>query len=99
MKVINLKTYRVLKERQKQELLYRHQLLGMDKAHLLQELLNYHESYLRDPHDVNVTIRGQHLMDVLEARAELRDLQELSREFQHKLKVRLYEQLQNLGEA
>lgn len=96
MNVINLKTYRVFKERQRQELAYRHQLLAMSKPELLQELLNYHEFYQRDPHDINVTIRGQHLMDILESRAELAELQELSREFQHKLKVRLYQQMQGL---
>lgn len=95
MKVINLKTYRVLKERERQEQKYRQKLLTMSKPDLLQELLNYHESYVRDPHDINVTLRGQHLMDILEQRAELRELQELSREFQEKLKIRLYRQLQN----
>jgi len=94
MNVINLKTYKILRERERAEIHYRHRLMGMKKHELLQELLNYHESYQRDPHDVNVTIRGQHLMEVLEQRAELRELQDLSREFQAKLKARLYAQLQ-----
>lgn len=96
MNVINIKTYKVLRERQKQEIHYRHRLMGMKKHELLQELLNYHESYQRDPHDVNVTIRGQHLMEILEDRAELRELQELSREFQAKLRARLYDQIQKI---
>ena len=68
----------------------------MSKPELLQELLNYHEAYLRDPHDLNATLRGQHLMDVLESRAHLTELQDLAREFQGKLKTRLYQQMQNL---
>lgn len=68
----------------------------MNKPELLQELLNYHESYQRDPHDVSVTLRGQHLMNVLEDRALLTDLQDLARDFQLKLKTRLYKQMQNL---
>ncbi|MBI3558275.1 MAG: hypothetical protein HY074_18565 [Deltaproteobacteria bacterium] len=98
MKVINMKTYRVFKQRVALEARYRHSLLKMGKAELLQELLNYHECYQRDPHDIGVTLRGQHLMDVLEDRAELAELQELSREFQVKLKTRLYEQMQSIGE-
>lgn len=94
MKVIQLKTYRVFRDRKRAELDYRNRLLTMEKPELLQELLNYHESYQRDPHDISVTIRGQHLMDVLEQRAELTELQELSREFQNKLKARLRRQLQ-----
>ena len=97
MNIVNLKTYRVLMERKAQEMAYRHSLLVMDKPALLQELLNYHESYQRDPHDISITLRGQHLMEVLEQRAELGELQELSREFQNKLKVRLYQQLQKLS--
>lgn len=97
MKIVNIKTYRVLKDRQNQEFAYRLSLSKMDKAQLLQELLNYHDRYQRDPHDVNVTIRAQHLMEVLEERAELKELQDLSREFQNKLKMRLYEQMQSLG--
>lgn len=96
MKVINLKTYKVLKDQSKQELVYRHKLMAMSKAELLQELLNYHESYQRDPYDISITLRGQHLMDVLEARSHLSDLQDLAREFQIKLKTRLYHQMQNL---
>jgi len=96
MKVISIKTYRVLKEREREEKAYRVKLLAMDKSHLLQELLRYHESYQRDPHDINVTLRGQHLMDVLSQRAHLDELQDLAREFQNKLKVRLYNQLQNM---
>jgi hypothetical protein len=68
----------------------------MSKADLLQELLNYHESYQRDPHDIGVTLRGQHLLDILEQRAELAELQDLAREFQGKLKARLYAQMQRL---
>lgn len=97
MKVINLKTYRVFKERSRESMEYRLRLLTMSKPDLLAELLKYHEAYQRDPHDIAVTLRGQHLMDVLEQRAELAELQELSREFQHKLKVRLYDQMQRLG--
>lgn len=96
MKVVQLKTYQVLKERQQQAMTYRHRLTQMSKPELLQELLNYHESYMRDPNDVNATLRGQHLMDVLEGRAHLGELQELAREFQGKLKTRLYQQMQNL---
>ena len=69
---------RVLKERAQEEQRYRHKVMGMQKHELLAELLKYTESYQRDPHDINVTLRGQHLMDVLEERAELRDLQELA---------------------
>lgn len=98
MKVVNIKTYQVLKSRQKQEMVYRYSLQKMNKAELLQELLNYHESYQRDPHDINVTLRGQHLMEILEARAELTDLKDLSREFQDKLQVRLYKQMQKISE-
>jgi len=98
VKVINMKTYRVFKQRVALEAQYRHSLLKMGKAELLQELLNYHESYQRDPHDIGVTIRGQHLMDILEDRAELAELQDLSREFQVKLKTRLYQQMQSIGE-
>ena len=98
MKVINIKTYRVFKQRVALEAQYRHSLLKMGKAELLQELMNYHESYQRDPHDIGVTLRGQHLMDVLEARAELNELRELSREFQVKLKTRLYAQMQSMVE-
>jgi hypothetical protein len=94
--VINIKTYQVLKRHQNQELRYKHSLMKMDKVALLQELLHYHEAYQHDPFDINVTIRGQMLMEILEERAELSELQELSREFQEKLKVRLYQQLQNL---
>ena len=46
------------------------------------------------PTDIGSTVRAQHLMEILEERAELTELQELSREFRAKLKVRLYEQLQ-----
>ena len=97
MKIINIKTYRVLKERKAQEQTYRQRLLTMDKAQLLQELLNYHDSYQKDPHNINVTLRGQHLMEILEQRAELNELQELSKDFQAKLKTRLYQQLQRLS--
>lgn len=93
MKVINLKTYRVLKDRKREELAYRHQLLTMSKIDLLQELLRYHESYQLDPHDVRITLRGQHLLEVLEQRAELAELQELAREFNAKLDARLARQL------
>lgn len=96
MKVINLKTFRVLKKQKREGLAYRHRIMGMQKPELLQELLSYHESYQKDPHDIRVTIRGQHLMDVLEARAELRELQELAREFQSKLKARYRSQLQRM---
>ena len=97
MTVINIKTYRVLKEQTKQEQTYRHGLSKLGKAELLQELLNYHESFQRSPHDMRITLRGQYLMEVLEARAELSELKDLSREFQHKLKTRLYAQMQAMG--
>ncbi|MEW6056243.1 MAG: hypothetical protein AB1540_06485 [Bdellovibrionota bacterium] len=97
MNVVYLKTHRVLKERQKEAAAYRVALLAMDKTQLLQELLAYHELYQRDPHDIMVTLRGQHLMDVLEERAELKDLQELSQEFQAKLQTRLDEQLKQIA--
>ncbi len=96
MNVLNLRTYRILKERQRQSMAYRFSLSQMDKAQLLQELLAHHDSYQRDPHDINVTLKGQHLMEVLEGRAELTELQSLSREFQAKLQTRLYKQIQNL---
>lgn len=98
MKIINIKTYRAFKQRKALEAGYQHSLIKMDKAELLQELLSYNEAYQRDPNDIGITIRGQHLMEVLEERAELAELQELSRDFQTKLKTRLYQQIQAMGE-
>jgi hypothetical protein len=95
MNVIDLKAYRALKAQSDQEQAYRQRLLQMSKPELLHELLMYHEAYQRNPGDMSATIRGQHLMDVLEARAELTELQDLSREFRAKLKARLYQQIQN----
>lgn len=93
MKIINIKTYRVFRERAKEQKEYLDSLLKMAKPDLLQELLTYHETYRKDPYNIEVTIRGQMLIEVLEKRADLKELQELLEELQIRLEQRLNSQL------
>lgn len=91
--VIDFKTYRALQTLREQAKPYRFRIEQMDKANLLIELLHYHELYNNNPDDVSLTIRAEQLMEVLEERAELNELRELSREFHTKLRGRLRQQL------
>ncbi len=78
---------------------YRLELLKLSKFDLLQELLKQHEGYIRDPKNPENTLRGQHLLEVLEQRADLSEMRELAQELSKKLKIRLYQQMQQMGGA
>lgn len=91
--IVDLRIVRLLKLKEKDLLTYRMQILSLSKSDLLTELLRYQEDFLKNPLDVMSTLQGQELMRVLETRAELGELRELSREFKAKLDHRLDQQL------
>jgi hypothetical protein len=96
MKIIELKKYKTLRDKKNVASIYRLKIEKMDKPALLVELLNYNDHYRKDPNDLEATLKAQALMDVLERRAELNELKELSQEFNQKLKTRLYKQIQDI---
>ncbi len=97
--VVALKKYRVLKSYDLDIKLYRAKIVKMPKLALLEELLKYHEDFLASPKNIGATLRGRELLSVLEERAELTELKELSLDFKRKLQVRLAEQLQPESES
>jgi hypothetical protein len=96
--VVSLNSYRAYKDRLRSERQYRDGLgqPAPSEGPLPSELLRCHDTYLREPFDLGATIRARYLLDILEARAELTELRELSRELRGKLQARLYRQIQNL---
>lgn len=92
-KVVDMKRYRILKEQRAALADYRMQIQTMNKSDLLNELLTYHEKFMKNPLDIRATLQGQELMAVLEVRAELTELKDLSREFKAKLEHRLNQQI------
>lgn len=93
MNVVSIKKYREFQGQMVEARVYRARIEVMPKVELLEELLKYHEDFLKDSKDLQATLRGQQLMDVLEARAELSELKELSQDFRRKLQARLARQL------
>lgn len=93
MKIIDIQKYRSFTEERRAAELYRAQMTKLPKSELLLELIRYHEQFINNPSDVKATLQGQALMDILEQRAELNELKDLSREFRAKLNQRLQAQL------
>ncbi len=93
MNVVSLKKYRDLQGQMVGVRVYRAKIEKLPKVELLEELLKYHEDFMKNPKDVEATLRGQQLMDVLEGRAELSELKALSADFRRKLTDRLALQL------
>lgn len=91
-----LETFKLLKDLKAKDEPYRKQLLLMDKTELLCELLRYDDAYRKNPLDLRITLRGQHLMDVLEQRAELTELKDLAQDFNIKLQKRYNHQIQKI---
>ena len=98
MNVVSLKKYRELQGQMVEARVYRARIEALPKVELLEELLKYHGDFLKDSRDLQATLRGQQLMDVLEARAELSELRELSQDFRRKLQRRLALQLAPAGD-
>ena len=92
--VFSFEKFQKLRAAKNAEHAFRTRIEKMEKAELLQEMLNNHDSFLKNPGDIQLTVRAQHIVTVLEQRAELKELQELSRTLSNKLKIRLYSQLQ-----
>ncbi len=93
MNIVSLKKYRELQGHMVGVRVYRAKIEKLPKVELLEELLRYHEDFMKNPRDVEATLRGQQLMDVLEGRAELTELKALSTDFKRKLTARLALQL------
>lgn len=93
MNVVSLKKYRQMKQEVTGLSIYKEKLVKMPKIDLLQELLRYHEDYMKNPLDLQATLRGKMLLEVMESRAELPELQVLTRSFRKKLADRLASQL------
>ncbi len=95
-KVYSFSAFKKVQDRKREQTSYYLRLKQMDKAHLLQELIKYNDDFKNNPKDIDATIRGEYILSVLNERAELNELRTLANEFQRKLKLRLYEQMQNL---
>ena len=93
MKIVDLNVFRAMKNHVEKKSNFKKIFHSMQKAELLQELIQYNDRYMKDPSDIDLTIRTQVLMEVLEERAELNELRELSQQFNEKLSKRLSEQL------
>lgn len=91
--IVDLRIMKLLRQKEKDLVSYRERILQLSKSDLLSELLHYQEDFLKNPLDVMSTLQGQELMRVLETKAELGELRELSREFKAKLDHRLDQQL------
>jgi len=90
---VDLGVFRALRESRAKESQLKEELRQVDKTTLLAELLHYNTRYTKAPGDITLTLRMKAVMDILEERAELEQLRDLSREFHAKLDRRLKSQL------
>ncbi len=76
--IISLKEYREekIKKLDKQKLYY------MDKADLLDELIQYCEAIKKDPYDIQLALWGEDLMEVISERALTKELFDLVDSYQ-----------------
>lgn len=95
-KVVNLGTFKLLREQRKAQSEYAGRLMTMEKAELLVELLKFKDNYTKNPRDLQSMIRSQMLMEELEKKAELGHLREIANEYKRKLALKIYSQIQSL---
>lgn len=79
-KIVSLCEYRDLKN----QMLTKDKLFYMEKAELLDELIQYYEAIKKDPCNIELALFGEDLMDVISQRALTRELYELAEDYQEK---------------
>ncbi len=94
MKVISLRKYKIMQQSHIAVSIYKQKIQKLEKIELLNELLKYHEDYMKNPTNLEATLRGKALLEVMEERAELTELKTLSKSFRQKIEARLARQLE-----
>lgn len=94
--VVSLKSYRELKDNEREELTYRARILCMSKVELLEEMVRFQEER-KTIGELTPTlmIQGRHLFSELEKQADTQELKILSRSYRRHLEYELQHMKQN----